>query len=95
MKEASINAKEAGERGISAKSVKKVTPVRMPIIVLTTHADWMFYSFLCRSSRAEHNGQMTWRTSTQTTHNAMSKAIEDQATPCLAHFAIIRRRTLT
>jgi hypothetical protein len=28
MKEASINAKQAGERGISAKSVKKVTEVR-------------------------------------------------------------------
>jgi len=27
MKEASINAKQAGERGISAKSVKKVTEV--------------------------------------------------------------------
>ena len=29
MKEASINAKQAGERGISAKSVKKVTEVRL------------------------------------------------------------------
>ena len=29
MKEASINAKQAGERGISAKSVKKVTEVSM------------------------------------------------------------------
>jgi hypothetical protein len=28
MKEATINAKQAGERGISAKSVKKVTEVR-------------------------------------------------------------------
>ena len=28
MKEASINAKQAGERGISAKSIKKVTEVR-------------------------------------------------------------------
>lgn len=27
MKEAAINAKQAGERGISAKSVKKVTEV--------------------------------------------------------------------
>lgn len=27
MKEATINAKQAGERGISAKSVKKVTEV--------------------------------------------------------------------
>ena len=27
MKEASINAKQAGERGISAKNVKKVTEV--------------------------------------------------------------------
>lgn len=31
MKEANINAKQAGERGISAKSVKKVTAVRNPI----------------------------------------------------------------
>jgi hypothetical protein len=30
MKEASINAKQAGERGISAKSVKKVTEVSIP-----------------------------------------------------------------
>jgi hypothetical protein len=30
MKEASINAKQAGERGISAKSVKKVTEVCIP-----------------------------------------------------------------
>jgi len=29
MKEASINAKQAGERGISAKNVKKVTEVRL------------------------------------------------------------------
>jgi hypothetical protein len=29
MKEASINAKQAGERGISAKSVKKVTEVHI------------------------------------------------------------------
>lgn len=29
MKEASINAKQAGERGISAKSVKKVTEVSL------------------------------------------------------------------
>ncbi|CAL3966504.1 unnamed protein product, partial [Diplocarpon coronariae] len=28
IKESTINAKEAGERGISAKSVKKVTEVR-------------------------------------------------------------------
>lgn len=28
IKEATINAKQAGERGISAKSVKKVTEVR-------------------------------------------------------------------
>ncbi len=28
MREATINAKQAGERGISAKSVKKVTEVR-------------------------------------------------------------------
>jgi hypothetical protein len=39
MKEASINAKEAGERGISAKSVKKVTPVSMPVIVSVAYAD--------------------------------------------------------
>ncbi|PQE33142.1 Histone-fold domain-containing new1 protein [Rutstroemia sp. NJR-2017a WRK4] len=30
MKEAGINAKQAGERGISAKSVKKVTEVWLP-----------------------------------------------------------------
>jgi hypothetical protein len=29
MKEASINAKQSGERGISAKNVKKVTEVRL------------------------------------------------------------------
>lgn len=29
MKEAGINAKQAGERGISAKSVKKVTKVSL------------------------------------------------------------------
>jgi len=39
MKEASINAKEAGERGISAKSVKKVTPVRIPVTTAVTLAD--------------------------------------------------------
>ena len=31
MKEATINAKQAGERGISAKSVKKVTEVSQKI----------------------------------------------------------------
>jgi len=30
MKEATINAKQAGERGISAKSVRKVTEVSLP-----------------------------------------------------------------
>jgi hypothetical protein len=29
MKEATINAKQAGEKGISAKSIKKVTEVRL------------------------------------------------------------------
>lgn len=37
MKEASINAKQAGERGISAKSVKKVTEV---CVSLPTEHDW-------------------------------------------------------
>jgi hypothetical protein len=39
MKEATINAKQAGERGISAKSVKKVTEVSqnysMQLLMLT------------------------------------------------------------
>ena len=29
MKEASVNARKAGERGVSAKNVKKVTEVRL------------------------------------------------------------------
>lgn len=38
MKEASINAKQAGERGISAKSIKKVTEVRsLPLNALYLH----------------------------------------------------------
>ena len=32
MKEATINAKQAGERGISAKSVKKVTEVSISCV---------------------------------------------------------------
>jgi hypothetical protein len=39
MKEASINAKQAGERGISAKSVKKVTEVKINSPVLYYHAN--------------------------------------------------------
>jgi hypothetical protein len=31
MKEAGINAKQAGDRGITAKNVKKVTEVRLPL----------------------------------------------------------------
>lgn len=42
MKEAGINAKQAGERGISAKSVKKVTEVglfsSMPLGLYTDRA---------------------------------------------------------
>ncbi|TVY43895.1 Inner kinetochore subunit [Lachnellula occidentalis] len=43
MKEASINAKQAGERGISAKSVKKVTEVSFLIEVqgLTTTSEYV------------------------------------------------------
>jgi hypothetical protein len=39
MKEASINAKQAGERGISAKSVKKVTEVCMLVMVSLRRAN--------------------------------------------------------
>lgn len=34
MKEAGINAKQAGERGISAKSIKKVTEVCLAFLLL-------------------------------------------------------------
>ncbi|KFY82012.1 hypothetical protein V500_10900 [Pseudogymnoascus sp. VKM F-4518 (FW-2643)] len=37
MKEAGINAKQAGDRGITAKNVKKVTEARLPF----TFADWI------------------------------------------------------
>ena len=33
MKEASTNAKKAGERGVSAKNVKKVTEVRLKMVI--------------------------------------------------------------
>lgn len=37
MKEAGINAKQAGDRGITAKNVKKVTEARLPFI----SANWI------------------------------------------------------
>jgi hypothetical protein len=41
MKEASIDAKQAGERGISAKSIKKVTEVqRAPLNGIVVLADF-------------------------------------------------------
>ena len=39
MKEAAIEAKQGGERGITARSVKKVTAVST-IIVISGHVDW-------------------------------------------------------
>jgi len=59
MKEATINAKQAGERGISAKSVKKVTEVHTHIlwccnsVPLTTIADGSLSRIHYRNSRDE------------------------------------------
>lgn len=69
MKEATINAKQAGERGISAKSVKKVTAVLLAspstrIAIPNT----TLYSMLWRNLEAEGLG---WRGYIRNTPNLL------------------------
>jgi hypothetical protein len=48
MKEATINAKQAGERGISAKSVKKVTEVNITETFCHVSAVLTISGYRCR-----------------------------------------------
>ncbi|TVY94029.1 Inner kinetochore subunit [Lachnellula willkommii] len=70
MKEASINAKQAGERGISAKSVKKVTEVSFFIevqgLITTSESPWR--------TRTRENEDINGQTPPRTTTKAVCPA---------------------
>lgn len=53
VKEASIEAKKGGERGITARSVKKVTAVSNPTLVCKALADLVFSRIHWPSSKDE------------------------------------------
>jgi hypothetical protein len=64
MKEATINAKQAGERGISAKSVKKVTEAS------TGCTHFLEYADLCSGTDVTRKiqGLNVWISTTKTTY---------------------------